>query len=64
MTEARTYNKDEFEALPERERENILLGKPIMKGKGVIRRADGSIKYDNESLKGNYDEELKDGTST
>ena len=25
-------------------------------GKAVVRRADGSIKYDDERLKGNYDE--------
>ena len=56
MTEARTYTKEQFEALTPPERHTILLKNVIIKGKGVIRRADGSIKYDDVALKGTYDE--------
>ncbi len=57
MSEERTYTKEEFEALPPIEQNNIMMLKPKIKGKGVVRRADGSIKYDDESLKGTYGEE-------
>ena len=51
-----TYTKEEFLAMPEKAQNNVLMQKPTIKGRGVVRRADGSIKYDDESLKGTYDE--------
>ena len=53
-----TYTKEEFEAMSAKTRNNVLMKKPIIKGKGVVRRADGTIKYDDEKLKGTYDEHL------
>jgi len=52
-----TYTKEQFEALPQQQQNNILMGKVKIKGKAVVRRADGSIKYDDESLRGTYDEQ-------
>jgi len=56
MSEEITYTLEEFNALPEATRNNALMGKVKVKGKAVVRRADGSIRYDDESLKGTYDE--------
>ena len=56
MSEEITYTLEEFAALPEEKRNNALMGKVKVKGKAVVRRADGSIKYDDESLKGTYGE--------
>ncbi len=52
-----TYTKEEFEAMSTKSRNNVLMGKVKIKGKGVVRRADGSIKYDDESKIGTYGEE-------
>ncbi len=52
-----TYTKEEFEALPPAVQNNVLMSKPTIKGKGVVRRADGSIKYDDVTKKGTYGEE-------
>ena len=57
MSEEVTYTKEEFEALPPADQNNVLMGKIIIKGKGVVRRADGSIKYDDESKIGTFGEE-------
>ncbi len=64
MTDEITYTQDEFKALPPTKRHEVLAGKPVLKGTVVIRRADGSIKYDDDSLKGTYNEDLEDGIST
>lgn len=50
------FSKEEFMAMDAKTRNNVLMRKPKIKGKGVVRRADGSIKYDDVSLKGTYDE--------
>lgn len=52
-----TYTKEEFAAMAPVDKNNVLMKKPIIKGKGVVRRADGTIKYDNDALKGTYGEE-------
>jgi hypothetical protein len=36
------------------------MGKVKIEGKAVVRRADGTIKYDDESLKGTYGEPESD----
>ncbi len=56
MPEARTYTNEQFEALTPAERNTILLKKITINGKGVVRQANGSIKYDDVALKGTYDE--------
>jgi len=53
----RTYSKEEFEALSPKAQNNIMMLKPKIKGLGVVRRADGTIKYDDESTKGQYGED-------
>jgi len=50
------YTKEQFEALSPVEQHKIMLLKPKIRGRGVVRRADGSIKYDDVTLKGTYDE--------
>ena len=52
-----TYTKEEFEALPPEAQNNIMMLGPKIRGRGVVRRADGTIKYDDESLAGSYDED-------
>ena len=57
MAEEVTYTKEEFMAMSAKSRNNVIMQKPIIKGTGVVRRADGSIKYDDESKIGTYGEE-------
>ena len=52
-----TYSKEEFEALTPEAQHNIMMLGPKIRGRGVVRRADGAIKYDDESLAGTYDED-------
>ena len=52
-----TYTKEEFEAMSTKARNNVLMSKVKIKGTGIVRRADGSIKYDDKSKIGTYGEE-------
>jgi hypothetical protein len=56
MPETRTINKDQFDALTPAEQNDALLKAVKVEGKGIVRRADGSVKYDDVALKGTYDE--------
>ena len=42
-----TYSLDELKKMPAG-KVNVILGKAKIRGTAVIRRADGSIKYDNQ----------------
>ena len=59
MTEqkTKTYTMDDLAAMPEAEQQAIL-NHPMakMKGTAVVRRADGSIKYDSDAEPGKYHE--------
>jgi len=57
VTEETTYSKEEFEALTPEAQNNIMMLGPKIEGKGIVRRADGSIKYDDESLAGTFGEQ-------
>ena len=52
-----TYSKEEFEALTPEAQNNVMMLATKIEGKGIVRRADGSIKYDDESLAGTYGEQ-------
>jgi len=52
-----TYTKEQFDAMPPAEQNNVLLAATKIEGKAVVKRADGSIKYDDESLRGSYGEQ-------
>lgn len=51
-----TYTKEQFEALPPAEQNDVLIKMVKIEGKAIVRRADGSIKYDDETLRGTYGE--------
>lgn len=53
----RVITQDEFEAMPEAEQQAIL-NHPMakMKGTAVVRKADGTIKYDADAKPGEYHE--------
>ena len=51
-----TYNKEQLEAMTPADRNNAFMKAVKVEGKVVVRRADGSVKYDDESLKGTYGE--------
>lgn len=60
MTDEKTYNVDEVKNLSDEERAHVAnqvrLGKVKFRGKAVIRKADGTIRYDDPSQKGKYNE--------
>lgn len=57
----RVITQSEFEAMSEAE-QNVILNHPMakMKGTAVVRRADGSIKYDSDAEPGKYHEKGDD----
>lgn len=57
MSEERTYTKEQLDAMPAVDRNNLMMLATKIRGRGVVRRADGTIKYDDEALKGTYDED-------
>jgi len=54
------YDQDDIAAMTPDEVINIMMLKPKIEGVGVVKRADGTIKYDDESTRGSYGEELLD----
>lgn len=54
--ETRTYTKEELEAMPAEAATNLMMLATKIEGKAIVRRKDGSIKYDDKSLIGTYDE--------
>lgn len=50
------YTKEQLDAMPPAAANNLMMLATKIEGKGVVKRADGSIKYDDESLKGTYAE--------
>jgi len=52
----KTYNQDQLKAMDPGQRNAILMKAVKITGTAVIRRADNSVKYDDESLKGTYNE--------
>jgi len=58
-----TLTKEELDRMPEEELCSLLMKASRVQATAVVRRADGSIKYDNPELAGTYGEEhLKEGT--
>jgi hypothetical protein len=54
--ETRTYTKEELEAMTPEAANNLMMIATKIEGTGIVRRADGSIKYDDPELKGTYSE--------
>jgi len=52
----KTYTKEELEALTPEQFNDVLMKAVKIEGSAVVRRADGSIKYDDPTLKGTYGE--------
>lgn len=63
MTEkTKTYSAEEFFGLPEAEQRAILKHPAVkMQGTAVVRKADGSVKYDDDAKAGDYHEGEKNG---
>lgn len=56
MNDSRTYTKEELEAMPPEVAHNLMMLATKIEGHAVVRRQDGSIKYDNPALAGTYHE--------
>ena len=55
--ESKTYTGEEFLALPEAEQRAILKHPAVkMEGTAVVRKADGTIRYDDDAEPGKYHE--------
>ena len=52
-----TYTKEDVDAMTPAEFNNVFVGKVRIEGKGVVRGADGNIKYDDDAVPGNYGED-------
>jgi hypothetical protein len=58
MTEKRiTLTREQIEAMPREQFTELLLKAHKIEATAVVRRADGSIKYDRPELAGTYGEE-------
>lgn len=56
MGETIKITEDQFKALTPAEQNNALMKAVKVEGTVIVRRADGSIKYDDVALKGTYKE--------
>jgi uncharacterized protein YqhQ len=54
----RTFTSEELATMSEQQVNNVMMVATKVEGKGVVRRADGSIKYDNPERKGTYGEDI------
>lgn len=52
-----TLTREDIEKMPREEFNNLILAAHKVEAKAVVRRADGSIKYDRPELAGTYGEE-------
>lgn len=52
-----TLTREQIEAMPREQLSALLLAAHKVEAKAVVRRADGSIKYDRPELAGTYGEE-------
>ena len=51
-----TYDQDQLKAMSPEKRNALFMIATKITGTAVIRRADNSVKYDDPSLKGTYNE--------
>jgi len=54
----REYTKEDLEKMTPAAVNNLMMIATEIKGTGVVRRADGSIKYDDDAKPGTYGEEF------
>ena len=52
-----TYTQDDLEKMSLEQRQTVFMKQVKIKGKGVVRGADGQIKYDAGARPGNYGED-------
>ncbi len=57
MTEERKITSEELLKMTPEQQNEVFIKMTKIEGTGVVRRADGTIKYDNVKLKGTYGEE-------
>ncbi len=57
MNEGRKYTKADLDAMPPEQANNLMMLAAKIEGKGVVKRADGTVKYDDPALAGSYGEE-------
>ena len=55
-----TYNQDDIKAMPPEQINEVFAGKVKIEGTGVVRGADGQIKYDADATPGEYGEDTND----
>lgn len=53
-----TYTQEDLEKMSQEERDTVFMCKVKLEGKGVVRGADGEIKYDADAVPGEYGEEI------
>ncbi len=56
MSNVRKITGEELQKMTPAERNEVFLKMVKIEGTGVVKRADGTIKYDNVTLKGTYGE--------
>jgi len=52
-----TLTREEIEAMPREEFNNLIMAAQKVEATAVVRRADGTVKYDDPNLAGTYGEE-------
>jgi len=55
--EMKTYTKADLEAMSPEAANTLMMLATKIEGTGVVRRADGSVKYDPDAVPGTYGEE-------
>ncbi len=56
MGETKTYTLEDLEKMPKADAELILAKAVKIEGTAVVKRADGTIKYDEPEMRGSYGE--------
>ncbi len=56
MNESHIYTKEELQAMSPEAAHNLMMLATKIEGHAVVRRADGSIKYDDPAFAGTYHE--------
>lgn len=52
----KTFTKEQLDQMPPAEAINVFLKATKMEGMGVVRRADGTVKYDKPEREGKFGE--------
>lgn len=55
--ETQTFTKEDLEAMTPEAANNLMMLATEIEGTGVVRKADGTIKYDSDARPGTYGED-------